>query len=82
MIINRIDINPILVIPKSCRGSYMVQKTLKSGKTCVNMRSIELKNSDKMGPTHSTRVIITTKNANLTFLSYCSCPPHLAVTLT
>ena len=49
MIINRIDINPSLVIPEACRGSCMVQKALKSSKTYVNMRSIEPKNSDKMG---------------------------------
>ena len=35
MIINRIDINPNLVIPEACRGSCMVKKTLKSSKTCV-----------------------------------------------
>ena len=49
MMINRIDINPNLVIPEACRGSCMVQKTLKSSKTYVNMRSIGPKNSDKMG---------------------------------
>ena len=49
MIINRIDTNPNLVIPEACKGSCMVQKTLKSSKICVNMRSIEPKNSDKMG---------------------------------
>ena len=49
MIINRIDINPNLVIPEACRGSCMVQKTLESAKKCVNMGIIGPKNSDKMG---------------------------------
>ena len=49
MRLNRIDINPSLVIPEACRWGYMVQKALKSSKTYVNMQSIELKNSDKMG---------------------------------
>ena len=49
MILNRIVINPNLVIPESYRGSCMVQKALKSSKTYVNRRSIEPKNSDKMG---------------------------------
>ena len=49
MILNRIVINPNLVIPEACKGSCMVQKELKSSKTYVNRRSIEPQNSDKMG---------------------------------
>ena len=64
MRINRIDINPSLVIPEACRGSCMVKKELKSSKTYVNMRSIEPKNSEKMGtnktsntPSHSLGIV-------------------------